>query len=293
MNIYQCNICTKTFKTQDALNGHMKVHGPSNGIFIANMCCSLLTKKNILVRNLENHDLKYISDNTMDNECKHCHSLIKRTQNFCNKSCQVKYTNSKRDPMTEETKNKISMTLSGSGNSRSRIIKKKDNITCTHCLMPFASTINKLYCSSQCLQASKKYSFSKLFMLTCAQCHTKFVNRRPVKYCNQHKDLYKSNNRNRYRFTFSLSKYPDIFSDYSSLLKEYGMWSPKNTSGLTRDHRVSVNEAIKNNYDPYYITHPLNCELMPWYQNNKKNTKCSLPYQELVSLVDIYDITKQ
>lgn len=281
MNIYQCKICIKTFKTQDALNGHMKVHGPSNGKFIANVCCSLITKQTVLVRILEKHDLKYISDNTMDNECKHCQSLIKRTQNFCDKSCRTKYTNIKRGPRNEGTKKNISFGLAKFNADK-----------------PLVNDTLPKYNLRTKNQRLKKEPviigpFSKLFMLTCAQCQTKFVNRRPVKYCNQHKDLYKSNNRNRYRFTFSLSKYPDIFSDYSSLLKEYGMWSPKNTSGLTRDHRVSVNEAIKNNYDPYYITHPLNCELMPWHQNNKKNTKCSLLYQELVSLVDTYDITKQ
>ena len=60
-------------------------------------------------------------------------------------------------------------------------------------------------------------------------------------------------------------------------------------NGYTRDHKVSVNEAIKNNYDPYYIKHPLNCELMSFNDNNKKKTKSSISYDELVKKVDEYE----
>jgi hypothetical protein len=33
----------------------------------------------------------------------------------------------------------------------------------------------------------------------------------------------------------------------------------------------------------------MNCELMLWEENNKKNTRSSITYQELVKLVDEYD----
>ena len=36
---------------------------------------------------------------------------------------------------------------------------------------------------------------------------------------------------------------------------------------ITRDHKISIFDAIHMGYDPYYITHPLNCELMPWIDN--------------------------
>jgi len=285
MNIYQCSICTKSFKTQDALNGHMKVHGPSKGIFIANMCCSLLTKKDILVRNLEKHDLKYISDNTMDNECKHCHSPIKRSWKFCNPSCSASYNNKLREEPTDDFKNKISDSLKNyfQNNPRQKNISPKNNKPKHHAK---TNTIRKPRPKKEPIIIGP---FSKLFTPTCGHCGNKFVNRRSVKYCNKHSDLYKSNNRNRYRFTFSISKYPDLFGSYSLLLKTHGMWSPTNTNGLTRDHRVSVNDSIKNNYDPYYITHPLNCELMPWNQNMIKRTDSSITYEQLVILVNEYD----
>jgi hypothetical protein len=63
----------------------------------------------------------------------------------------------------------------------------------------------------------------------------------------------------------------------------------ENIHRLSRDHKISVYEAIKNNYEPYYITHPINCEIMPWIENNKKKTKSSLKYDDLVRMVDEYD----
>ena len=62
-----------------------------------------------------------------------------------------------------------------------------------------------------------------------------------------------------------------------------------NLDGLSRDHKVSVSYAIKNKCDPYYITHPLNCELMPHKRNKKKHGECSITYDELVSTIKSYD----
>lgn len=58
---------------------------------------------------------------------------------------------------------------------------------------------------------------------------------------------------------------------------------------MSRDHKVSVDEAKKNNYDPYYITHPMNCELMPHIENNKKKITSSITYNELKLMVDNFD----
>lgn len=75
-----------------------------------------------------------------------------------------------------------------------------------------------------------------------------------------------------------------------SLITQFGFRNSKtNPNGITRDHRVSVNHAIRNNYDPYYIKHPLNCELMTFNENNSKNTNSSITYEELVRIVDEYD----
>jgi protein involved in sex pheromone biosynthesis len=78
-----------------------------------------------------------------------------------------------------------------------------------------------------------------------------------------------------------------------SLIQKFGWYSPgnripKNNNGISRDHKISINEAIKNEYDPFYISHSLNCQLMEHSENKTKYTKSSLIYTELVSLVDKY-----
>jgi hypothetical protein len=93
----------------------------------------------------------------------------------------------------------------------------------------------------------------------------------------------------RFSFEFNVYHYPNLFN--LELLNERGWYSPKgksgkwNPSGLSRDHKVSIAEAIKNNYDPFYIKHPLNCELMPHNENSIKHDKSSIMFQELKILV--------
>lgn len=67
------------------------------------------------------------------------------------------------------------------------------------------------------------------------------------------------------------------------------MRSRDNPNGVTRDHKVSVQEAIRNGYDPYYIRHPINCELMLFRDNAKKHTDSSITYDELIIRVNDYD----
>lgn len=123
----------------------------------------------------------------------------------------------------------------------------------------------------------------------CASCGILTVTRRQQKFCEEHADQYSHHQRAKYWFAFNLRDYPTLF-DFT-LLKQYGMRGAKNPNGVVRDHRVSVADAIKNNYDPYYITHPLNCELMLSGENSKKYTKSSITYEELVKLVDAWDLS--
>lgn len=128
--------------------------------------------------------------------------------------------------------------------------------------------------------------YSKLIKSSCSVCNHIILSSSYKKFCNDHQDQYSHAQRAKYWFTFSLSDYPDLF-DFS-LLKRHGMRNQNNPNGVVRDHKISVAEAIKNKYDPFYIKHPLNCELMLHSDNCKKNTKCSLTYNELKILVDNY-----
>lgn len=129
--------------------------------------------------------------------------------------------------------------------------------------------------------------YSKLIKSTCFVCKEVSLGPKWKKFCSQHDENYSHSQRAKYWFTFKLSDYPTLF-DFS-LLKKYGMRGPNNSNGVVRDHRVSVAEAIKNNYDPFYIKHPLNCELMLHSDNSKKYIKSSVTYEELKRLVDEYE----
>jgi len=256
-----CLICNKTFASALALAGHKRLHGPSRGKISQVLCSCIFTKIEIPVSYLAKFQKNL-------KPCKECTQLFKPKSSrlyFCSQSCSASYNNKKRGPRSEGTKQKISQSLTHS-NKRKKSKKIHKEIV---------------------------GPFSKVFLCTCKHCKTKSVSRTKKQYCVNHRDLYSSSNKLGYKFTFNVFLYPDLFD--IELLNRIGWFSPGgksgkwNPEGLSRDHKVSVNDAILNNYDPYYITHPLNCELMPHKQNNTKKTKSSITYEELKRLVDDYD----
>lgn len=135
---------------------------------------------------------------------------------------------------------------------------------------------------------------TKLILNTCRHCKIKFVNRYKIGYCKEHIHLHKSLSRSRYYFKFNVFHYPDLF-DLNELTR-VGFYNAGgnnkrgiNMNGLSRDHRVSVSEAMLNNYDEYYIRHPINCDLMPQNKNSRKHSKSSITYEQLVCEVNEYD----
>jgi hypothetical protein len=221
--------------------------------------------------------------NKNPNKCNYCQCnlIYKRKQNkFCSSSCAAKFNNINHAPErkfgpTKKIKEKIFKTPKIK--KIKQIKEKKENT-------------NKFVWEKHIVG-----EYSKLLICTCQHCNIKFVSRKRFKYCLSHTDLY-ARNRNKYEFSFNVYDYPSIFD--ISLIEQYGWYSPgnknkkKNNNGVSRDHRISINEAIKNNYDPYYITHPLNCELMLHSVNKKKYTKSSLKYEELVKLINNYDMAR-
>jgi len=201
------------------------------------------------------------------NNCLQCKKNISNPK-FCSNSCAASYNNKKR-VIDHNKRQEINKKISHS------MINYKHNIeNKTNWYKPL-------------------YKYSKLFINTCFHCNIKTVHRQKKKYCNKCSILYKSDNRNKYRFTFNVFDYPLLFD--LQLINKLGFYAPSgksgnwNPNGVSRDHKVSVNESIKNEYDPYYITHPLNCDIIPHHENNKKKTKSSISYQNLVKLVNAYD----
>lgn len=213
------------------------------------------------------HDLR--KKNTKEyydspNRCKECNDALPydiKSNKFCSSSCAAKHNNKERIEsgwvMSDDAKKSISAKLSKPTYSDliygeySRVYTR----TCKFCKTPFMTNTRKQ---------------------TCPTCIPK--THRAI-------DIF--------RFKFNVYDMPELFD--LSLVQKHGWFSQggrnksKNTNGVSRDHRVSVSEALKNGYDHYYITHPLNCELMLHSDNNKKKGNSSISYQELIRIVDKYD----
>lgn len=234
--------------------------------------------------NSERAEARYLENPRL---CQCCRAAIpyKKVQadfalKYCSHSCAATATNKQRPPRPESSREKTRQALINyyAARLKNTSIRKSKQ------------TIEK---QGRVGTSTPKLLFTKLANCSCGHCGLKFVARTRRKYCNNHIELYKNNNRNRYAFTFSIKTHSKAFTEQElNLLRKLGMWSYTNTNGVTRDHKVSVNEAIRNSYDPYYIKHPVNCQLMLWRDNNKKKTKSSITYAELIELANAYDATR-
>lgn len=203
---------------------------------------------------------KYAQDPKRCKACQHAIDYRDRTKLYCSKECRRLFCN-KDKKHSAETKNKIRQ-----------------------------SRLKQYYWKKSLNQQYKNtiHPYSKLVNCNCAHCKTKFYSPTRKKYCNKHSILYGANNRNKYVFTFNIYHYPELF-DLNFIESHKWRCSKTNPNGVTRDHRLSINDAIRNNYDPYYIKHPLNCELMLFNENNKKKTSSSITYNDLVKIVNAFD----
>lgn len=263
----KCDVCGKAFETKDSLNGHKRMHGPTNGLAILPMVCCIETKKEMLLS-------KFVDWKPFRKECKWCGKAFTtqfQSTTTCSRSCAVAFGN-KGSVQSEATRQKIRRSLTRTDRPEKPTKEVRARRIRVEILGPF----------------------SKLYRITCQHSGQVFLSRRCVKYHPSFDHLYKRD-RNRFFFTFNVYMHPTLFD--LEMVKRVGWYSPGgkargtlNPNGLTRDHRVSVNDAIKNGYDPFYITHPLNCELMLFSDNNRKKTKSSMSYDELVRQVNEYEV---
>lgn len=272
--MFSCTYCNRQFSTYPALNAHQIIHkdGNEDGVVRTasksneKVVCCVFTRKELSIRTFESQ-LKNIK------RCENCDNEFKQLYGarFCSKSCARTISNSKRGKRSDKTKTRIS-------NSLTRDVILDSNTSYTHKRRLFKRSIVGEY-SSVCINK-------------CNYCNILFVGTKPSKSCKNHSDLY-YHKRKKYNFTFNIFDYPDIF-DLKEIEKR-GFYNPRRKdnsnfdNGLSRDHKVSVNEAIKNSYDPFYIKHPLNCQLISQRENIKKKARSSISYRELVEIVDEYE----
>lgn len=153
MSKYICNICNRAFQNKKALSGHQVTHSLIK-------CCSIFTKKEVTIINLERHNNSYFKNLTTCSECGQTHTNPK----FCSNSCNASYVNRSRIH-TEESKLK-------------RVLSMKKNdiwphrkiyyITCHTCTKFFIYQRPRKYCLN-CSNKVKEYRAKASFSFTSKQ----------------------------------------------------------------------------------------------------------------------------
>lgn len=210
-----------------------------------------------------------------DRFCKLCGKKLNYYQDlFCSKSCSAKYNN-KHHVRTEESKRKTSKSLI---NYHKNNIENSDKIliitedgdekilhehVCECCGKIFHSKKkNRKYCSKKCSAKSRSDKYRnnideyKIYHIACD-------------------------------FKFSLNDYPDEFN--FRLIEKYGWYKAKNhgnnLNGISRDHIFSVRDGFENKIDPYYLSHPANCNLMIHNDNISKHKHSDITFEELLERI--------
>jgi hypothetical protein len=229
------------------------------------------------------------------NVCKLCNlelDWFQRNNKFCSHSCSAS-SNNEHMKRTESQNIKTALSV--------KLYHEKRKLEKQEFLNNFVGPIFRKQKREKPIKEPKKLKhkryeilgdYCKIYFCNCKFCNSTFIKQTVKQICDNCKvdqeRLYFD-----YRFSFNVYNYPDLFD--LNKLSELGWYSPRgksgkwNPEGLSRDHKVSVSESVKNLYDPFYITHPLNCDLIPHTENNKKKHRSSISYQQLVSIVDEYE----
>ena len=271
--ICSCILCKKEYSSK-GIHSHYHVSHTSEGkdrLDVARLIAGNKGGRSLANKMEAIKTQKVIEYNKNPIKCKHCSKSLpyekyKEGNVFCDNSCSAKHSSLNRIlngyVVSVEHRNKVSASLKSKTNP---VQKDPSNVIPTG-------------------------EYSRVFNCTCQHCGIKRLYRTRSKYCSKCTTLYSHDGRAKYWFTFNVFHYPKLFD--LSLITTHGFRNNKNNpNGITRDHRVSVNYAIRNNCDSYYIKHPLNCDLMFFDDNNKKKTSCSISYEYLIMLVDEYDST--
>jgi len=187
----------------------------------------------------------------------------------CSSICAKELTQKKT---TKEKNFKISQTLRENFSKQHKsynIEKKGYEKTCPICQnIFFTIKKEKICCSSICAVKYRKIKYAEYA---------------------EKKQLYKS----QCEFKFALNEYKEDF-DFS-LVSKNGWYKATNhgdnLNGISRDHIISINDGFKLKIDPYYISHPCNCELMIHRENAKKQSKSNMTKDELIKKINEWNKT--
>lgn len=74
------------------------------------------------------------------------------------------------------------------------------------------------------------------------------------------------------------------------LIKNLGWYHPVlNSQGASRDHMFSISDGYKLGVDPMIVSHPENCRIIKFTDNQSKNSKSIISLSELLLRIDKYN----
>lgn len=191
---------------------------------------------------------------------------------FCCRSCANSHER------TEESKKLTSQKLIEYCRSVGKKIYKHEKKVCANdnCNNEFIARNSKhKFCCNKCAaeQRVRNMKLEKFHSIQCNGDIKEFLF-----------NLYKR----QCKFSFSLNSFPKEF-DFD-LIKQNGWYKAKNhgdnLNGVSRDHMFSINQGFKEKINPYYISHPANCQLLIHPNNSAKHSKCSITKDELINRVE-------
>ncbi len=187
--------------------------------------------------------------NLNSTKCKHCQSILeyqKRKNKYCSRSCAAKVSN--------------------------QVIRKRGP------------------------SATDKPPFSTIKFVLCKHTGQYYSNRNTdgsFRKCSPYIKTDKEKYYSDARFKFNVYLFPEEFD--LTLIEQHGWYTcpgkkrkgqTKNTTGVSRDHIVSVSYGFANNIDPKIISHPANCRLMLHSENKNKSSKCNLTIHQLLLKIE-------
>jgi hypothetical protein len=233
--------------------------------------------------------------------CLHCSNSFEKnydSQKFCGLSCSTKHKN------TIARENKLQQYL----------LNPKQCLQCNS-VIDYHKQTNK-FCSQSCGATYsnqkkdwskiktgpapiEKHPYCKIQFILCTHSNRYYSNKNPDGSTRRSSPYIKTIKEQYYfsaRFKFNVYHYPEEFD--LALIDRYGWYTcpglkrkrqSKNTTGVSRDHIISVSYGFANNIDPKIIAHPANCRIMLHSENKIKHGKCDLTIEQLLKKIDIWN----
>lgn len=230
--------------------------------------------------------------------CQHCHTIFTITLGsygkFCSLSCGTTFRNKSNLEKSESKYNLNPIKCKCCGTPIK--YKKRKN---TYCSISCASKITNNIPRKRGPTAIEKPPYSKIKFILCTYTNQYYANKNSdgsIRRCSPYIKTIKEQYYAAARFKFNVYHYPYEFD--LSLIEQYGWYTcpglkrkgqPKNIFGVSRDHIISVSYGFANNIDPKIISHPANCQIMIHSHNKLKHNKCSLPLDQLLEKIRLWD----